>query len=330
MTAVSTPPAATREALGPTLVRLAQEGLPIVVVDADLGVSTTARKFREAYPDRFFSVGIAEQNMIGVACGLAAAGKIAFCSTFGVFLPGRCFDQIRVSVAQTGLDVKMVASHAGISVGEDGISAHSLEDLALVSSLAGVNVIVPADVVEAAQAVEVAARTPGPFYIRTGRPKIPVIYDESYRFQLGRAHLLRPGNDAAVIAVGIMVKPALDAAALLEQEGIDCRVLNMATLRPLDEEAIAAAARETGAIVTAEEHQVRTGVAALVAQVLGSKHPVPMGTVGMRDRYAESGRWDELLEKYGLTADAIVAEVKAVLARKRGKRGRSDGRSGGR
>ena len=309
--------AATREALGPTLIALAKDGVPIVVVDADLGISTTARKFREAYPDRFFSVGIAEQNMIGISAGLAAAGKVAFCSTFGVFMPGRCFDQIRVSVAQTGLNVKMVASQGGISVGEDGISAHAIEDLGLMSSLAGVNVIVPADVVEARQAVEIAARTPGPFYIRTGRPKVPIIYDDHYRFQLGKAHQLRDGRDATVIACGIMVSRALDGAAALAQEGIECRVLNMATLRPLDEEAIVRAARETGAIVTAEEHQITTGLAALVARVVGSKEPVPLGAVGMRDAYAESGKWDELLEKYGLTAAAIVQEVKAVLARKR-------------
>ena len=325
MTASGFPLAATREAFGPTLIRLAEEGLPIVVVDADLGISTTARKFRDEYPDRFFSVGVAEQNMIGISCGLAAAGKVAFCSTFGVFLPGRCFDQIRVSVAQTGLNVKMVASHGGISVGEDGISAQSLEDLALICSLPGVQVIVPADVEEARQAIETAARTPGPFYIRTGRPKIPVIYDDAYRFQLGKAHLLRPGSDVTVIALGIMVQRALDAATALEQEGIDCRVLNMATLRPLDEEAVVAAARETGAIVTAEEHQIHSGMAAMVSQVVGSKHPVPMGAVGMRNQYAESGRWDELLEKYHLTAEEIVRQVKEVLARKQGAR--SDGRS---
>jgi transketolase len=318
---VSTPPAATREALGPTLVRLAKEGLPIVVVDADLGKSTTARKFLDAFPDRFFTTGVAEQNMIGISAGLAAAGKIAFCSTFGVFMPGRCFDQIRVSVAQTELNVKMVASHGGISVGEDGISAHAIEDLALMCSFPGVRVIVPADVIEAAQAIEAAARTPGPFYIRTGRPKIPVIYDETYRFQLGRAHRLRDGDDATIIALGVMVKAALDAADELAGEGVRCRVLNMATLRPLDEDAIEAAARETGAIVTAEEHLIHCGMAALVAQVVGSKEPVPLGAVGVRDRYAESGRWDELLQKYGLTADAIAREVKGVLARKRGGAG---------
>jgi transketolase len=316
-------PAATREALGPTLVKLAQEGLDIVVVDADLGKSTTAREFQKHFPDRFFTVGVAEANMIGVSAGLAAAGKIAFCSTFSVFLPGRCFDQIRVSVAQTGLNVKMVSSHGGISVGEDGISAQALEDLALMCALPGVSVVVPADVVEARQAIEAAARTPGPFYIRTGRPKLPVIYDDTYRFQLGKAHLLRPGRDATIIATGIMVQRALDAAATLAQQGVDCRVLNLATLRPLDEEAIVGAARETGAIVTAEEHQVRSGVAALVSQVVGSTCPVPMGAVGMRDQYAESGRWDELMEKYGLTAAAIVREVQGVVARKQGTDGRS-------
>ncbi|MDP3766738.1 MAG: transketolase C-terminal domain-containing protein [Dehalococcoidia bacterium] len=325
MTTATTETAATREALGPTLIKLADEGLDIVVVDADLGKSTTSRKFQERYPDRFFSVGVAEQNMIGVSCGLAAAGKIPFCSTFAVFLPGRCFDQIRVSVAQTGLGVKMVVSHGGISVGEDGISAHAIEDLALMCSLAGVTVIVPADKVEAEQAIETAARTPGPLYIRTGRPKIPIIYDDSYRFQLGKAHTLRPGKDVTVIAVGIMVTIALDAAAQLEQEGIDCRVLNMATLRPMDDEAIVAAARDTGAIVTAEEHQIGTGVAAMVSRVVGSKHPVPMGAVGMRDRYAESGRWGELLEKYGLTAEAIAREAKGVLARKTAGDGHSMG-----
>jgi len=318
VTAVSTPPAATREALGPTLIKLAKEGLPIVVVDADLGKSTTSRKFRDAFPDRFFSVGVAEQNMIGVSAGLAAAGKIAFCSTFGVFMPGRCFDQIRVSVAQTGLNVKMVASHGGISVGEDGISAQAIEDLALMCALAGVSVIVPADVIEAAQAIETAAHTPGPFYIRTGRPKVPVIYDETYRFTLGKAHELRAGKDVTVIANGILVKAALDAAETLARDGIDARVLNMATLRPLDEDAVVRAARETGAIVTAEEHMVHSGMAALVAVVVGSTCPVPLGAVGMRDRYAESGRWDQLLQKYGLTAEEIVREVKETLARKGG------------
>jgi len=308
--------AATREALGPTLVRLRQEGLDIVVVDADLGVSTTARVFGAAFPERFFTVGVAEQNMIGVAAGLAAAGKIAVASTFAVFAPGRCFDQIRVSVAHPHLNVKLIGSHGGISVGEDGISAQAIEDLALVCSLVGFRVIVPADVTEAAQAVETAVRNHGPFYIRCTRAKVPVIHDDAYRFQLGKADLLRRGKDVTIIALGVMVKPALDAAASLQQDGIDCRVLNMATLRPLDEEAIAAAARETGAIVTAEEHLVHCGLGSMLSQVVTATYPVPMGFVGMKDRYAESGSPAQLLEKYGLTADDIIREVRAVLKRK--------------
>ena len=322
MTTVETPTAATREALGPMLIALANDGIDIVVVDADLGKSTTSRKFRDEYPDRFFSVGIAEANMIGVSCGLAAAGKVAFCSTFSVFMPGRCFDQIRVSVAQTGANVKMVASHAGISVGPDGISAQAIEDLALMCSLPGVNVICPAAVVETRQAITVAAKTNGPFYIRTGRVKVPVIYGDDYVFELGKAHQFRDGADATVIAVGLMVSPAIEAAQTLANEGIDCRVLNMATVSPLDEAAITAAARETGAIVTAEEHLIRTGLSAMVSQVVGRTVPAPMGAVGL-DGYAESGTPEELLEKYGLTADAIVEEVKSAVARKRGSDGTS-------
>jgi len=317
MTVAPTTMAATREALGPTLVRLREEGLDIVVVDADLGISTTTRVFAAAFPERFFTVGVAEQNMIGVAAGLAAAGKIAVASTFAVFAPGRCFDQIRISVAHPHLNVKLIGSHGGITVGEDGISAQAIEDLALVCSLVGFRVIVPADVTEAAQAVETAVRNHGPFYIRCTRAKVPVIHDDAYRFQLGKADLLRRGKDVTVIALGVMVKPALDAAASLQQEGIDCRVLNMATLRPLDEEAIAAAARETGAIVTAEEHLVHCGLGSMLSQVVTATHPVPMGFVGMKDRYAESGSPAQLLEKYGLTADDIIREVRAVLKRKK-------------
>ena len=316
MTAVSTEPAATREAFGPTLIKLREEGLPIVVVDADLGKSTTSRKFQAAFPDRFFSVGIAEANMIGVSAGLAAAGHTAFCSTFGVFMPGRCFDQIRVSVAQTGLNVKMVASHGGISVGEDGVSAQAVEDLALMCSLVGVTVLVPADVVEAAQAIELAARTPGPFYIRTGRPKTPVIYDERHRMELGKAHLLRDGRDVTIVACGLLVHAAIDAAAELERGGVDARVLNLSTVKPLDEASLIAAARETGAVLTAEEHLVGSGVSAMVARLLAAHEPVPMGAVGLHDRYAESGKWNELMEKYGLNASGIVREAKAVLERK--------------
>jgi transketolase len=317
VTTTQQPPAATREAFGPTLVRLAQEGVDIVVCDADLGVSTTAATFGKAFPERFFTFGPAEANMIGVASGLAAAGKVAWASSFAVFVPGRCFDQIRVSVAQPNLNVKLFASHGGISVGEDGISAQAIEDLALACSLLNFHVVVPADVVETGAAVEVASKTPGPFYIRAGRPKIPVIFEPGHEFRLGKADLLRPGRDVTIVAAGIMVKMALDAAATLAEGGIDARVLNMSSWRPLDGDALEAAARETGAIVTAEEHLVHCGLGSLVAHHLAGVHPVPMGCVGMKERYAESGKWDQLLEKYDLTPAAIVREAQAVVARKR-------------
>jgi len=309
-------PAATREALGPTLARLRREGLDIVVVDADLGSSTTARQFGREFPERFITVGVAEQNMVGVAAGLAAEGKTVFISTFAVFAPGRCFDQLRLGVAQPGLNVKLVASHAGIIAGEDGASAQAIDDLALVLSLPGFRVVVPADVVEAGQAIEAAARNYGPFYIRTVRPKVPVIYDEGYRFALGKAHLLRPGKDVTLMAIGVMVKAAVDAAELLAGEGIDCRVLNMASLKPLDEDAVLAAARETGAIVTAEDHLVHGGLGTIIAQTVARHQPVPMAFVGMQDEYAISGRWDLLLQHYGLTPEKIAEAARGVLARK--------------
>ena len=307
--------AATREALGPTLARLARSGLDIAVVDADLGVSTSAAKFGAEFPDRFFTVGVAEQNMIGVAAGLAACGKIAFASSFAVFAPGHCFDQVRMAVAQPNLNVKLVASHGGVVTGEDGASAQALEDVALMLSLPNFRVIVPADVVEAEQAIEAAARSYGPFYIRTVRPKVPVIYEDGHQFELGRWQQLRPGSEVTVIAVGVLVKAALDAAELLAAEGIDCRVLNAASLKPADSEAVLAAA-ETGAIVTAEDHQVHGGLGSVVAQTVARHRPVPMAFVGMQDRYGTSGRWDELLEYFDLTPQAIAQAAREALARK--------------
>jgi transketolase len=317
MTTTQQPPAATREALGPTLIKLAREGVDLAVLDADLGISTTAAAFGKEFPERFFTVGVSEQNMIGVAAGLASAGKVAFASTFAVFLPGRCFDQLRVSVAQPNLNVKLFASHGGITPGEDGISAQAIEDLALACSLLNFRVIVPADVVEAAAAIECAAREQGPFFIRGGRPKIPVIHDESYQFHLGKAETLREGSDVTLVATGVMVSAALIAAESLAGDSISARVLNLATWRPLDKEALAAAARETGAIVVAEEHLVHCGLGAQVSQYLAGVAPVPMGFVGMKETYAESGKWDELLQKYGLTPEAIATEAKAAIDRKR-------------
>jgi transketolase len=308
---------ATRAALGPTLVRLCREGLDIVCVDADLGYSTSAVKFGAEFPERFFPVGVAEQNMIGVSAGLAACGKIAFCSSFAVFAPGHCFDQLRMAVAQPRTNVKLVASHGGLVTGEDGASAEALEDLTLMLSMPPFNVIFPADYVEAEQAIEVAARTEGPFYIRTLRPKTPVIYDDSgYRFELGRWHRLRDGADVTLIAIGELVKSALDAAEALSGEGITARVLNAASLRPMDRDALLAAARETGAIVTVEDHFVHGGLGGLVAQTLAEEHPVPIAYVGMRDRYGTSGTWDELLAHFGLTPKAIADAARNVIARK--------------
>ena len=305
-----------REAYGKILLELGMENQDIVALDADLSRSTMTRFFAREFPERFFDCGVAEQNMVGVAAGLAASGKIPFASTFAVFAAGRCFDQIRMSVAQPGLNVKLVASHGGISVGEDGTSHHSIEDLALVGSLPGFTVIVPADAIETTEAVKAAAAHLGPFYIRLCRPKLPLVYTEDYRFNLGKAVVMRQGGDATIIAIGLMVKAALEAAQNLEGEGIDCRVLNMSTLKPIDEAAITQAAAETGAIVTAEEHLEHGGLGSAVARVVAGHQPVPMALVAIKDTYAKSGKPTQLLEKYGLTAKDIERAVKSAVARK--------------
>ena len=304
--------ASTREAYGRTLVELGRENRDIVVLDADLSRSTMTQLFAQEFPGRFFDCGVAEQNMIGIAAGLAASGKIACASTFAVFATCRCFDQVRVSVAQPHLNVKIVATHGGISVGEDGASHHSIEDLALVCSLPGFTVIVPADANETAQAVAAAARTPGPFYIRLSRPSTPLVYPEGYRFAIGKAATLREGKDIAIIANGLMVSRALEAAEALAGEGIGCRVLSMPTLKPIDEEAIVAAA-ETGAIVTVEEHLEHGGLGSIVARVVARRRPVPMGMVAIPDVYTKSGKPDELLELRGLTASNIAAAARKLL-----------------
>jgi len=305
-----------REAYGKTLLELGMENQDIVVLDADLSQSTMTQFFAREFPERFFDCGVAEQNMIGIAAGLAASGKIPFASTFAVFAPGRCFDQLRMSIAQPELNVKLVVTHGGISVGEDGTSHQSIEDLALICSLPGFTVIVPADAIETAQAVETAATNYGPFYIRLSRPKLPLVYDEGYRFKLGKAVTMRQGKDATIIAIGLMVKAALEAAQNLEGEGIDCRVLNMSTLKPIDEAAVLKAATETGTIVTAEEHLQHGGLGSMVAQVVAQHQPVPMELVAIKDTYAKSGKPAELLERYGLTAKDIEQAVKSAIKRK--------------
>lgn len=309
--------AATREAYGKALLALGAENRDIVVLDADLAKSTGTYAFAKTFPDRFIDFGVAEQNMIGTASGLAACGKIVFASTFAVFAAGRCFDQLRVSVAQSRLNVKVAASHAGITVGEDGVTHHAIEDLALICALPGFTVVVPADEIETAQIVRVAAETHGPFYIRCGRPKVPVVHGADYRFALGKADRLRDGSDLTIVANGVMVAAALEAAETLAEVGISSRVLNMATLKPLDRESIVAAARETGAIVIAEEHLRHGGLGSMVAQVVGETYPVPLASVAIKDTYAESGPADQLLKRYGLTPDDIVRAARAVLQRKK-------------
>jgi transketolase len=310
------PVVSVREAYGRTLLELGVENQDVVALDADLSRSTMTRFFARQFPERFFDCGVAEQNMVGIAAGLAASGKIPFANTFAVFAAGRCFDQIRMSVAQSRLNVKLVASHGGISVGEDGTSHHAIEDLALIGSLPGFTIIVPADAIETTQAVKAAAAYLGPCYIRLCRPKLPLVYTEDYRFNLGKAVTMRPGGDATIIAIGLMVKAALEAAQNLAEEGTDCRVLNMSTLKPIDEAAILEAAAETGAIVTAEEHLEHGGLGSAVARVVACHRPVPMEFIAIKDTYAKSGKPAQLLERYGLTAKDIEQAVKSAVARK--------------
>ncbi len=310
---------ATREAFGRALVECGKVYPNLVAVDADLGKSTMSLYYLQAYPDRFFRVGVAEASMISTASGLAASGKIPVATTFAVFAAGRAFDQLRQSVAIPHANVKVVASHAGLTVGEDGKSAQALEDLALICSLIGFNVVVPADAVEAAQATAVAVATQGPFYVRTGRAALPFLYDASHQFTLGKADQLRDGADVTIIACGIMVKAAVDAAEALAKDGIQARVLNMATLAPLDEAAILKAATDTGAIVTAEEHFEHGGLGSLVARVLVQNTPIPQEFVAVKGRYGQSGKPAELLKEYGLTAADVAGAAKKVIARKKAR-----------
>jgi transketolase len=308
--------ASTREAFGKALAELGRSDNEIVVLDADLSPSTMTGLFAREFPERFFNCGIQEQNMIGIAAGLAASGKTVFASTFAIFASCRCFDQLRLCLSQTGLNVKVVATHGGITVGEDGRSHHAIEDLALYCALPGFTVIVPADAVEAVEAVKTAASICGPFYIRLSRIKTPVVYPDTCSFILGRAVNMRRGRDVTIIAAGIMVAMALDASDSLAKQGLDCQVLNMHTLKPLDEQAIVLAASETGAIVVAEEHLAQGGLGSRVAQIVTREKPVPMEFVNLGDRYASSGKAEELLARCGLTASEIERAVRSAVKRK--------------
>ena len=307
--------ATTREVFGHALLELGRQDPDIVVLGGDLNVSTFASLFAKEFPERFFDLGPAEQNMMSMAAGFASCGKTAFATTFAVFGTSRAYDQIRVGIAQPGANVKIVGSHSGILTGEDGISAQSIEDLALMCALPGFRVIVPADGPETAAVVRVAAQEPGPFYIRLSRPPTPVVHADGFTFRLGKAETLRSGNHVAIVACGIMVATAMDAADNLAKMGIQCRVINMATLQPLDEAAVAQAAAETGAIVTAEEHYIHGGLGSLVAETVGRTTSVPVEMVALK-RYAESGKPEQLVAKYGLTSGDVEQAVRRVLQRK--------------
>jgi transketolase len=309
--------AATREAFGRTLVELGRENKDIVVCDADLSHSTMTTYFAKEFPDRFFSCGIAEANMVGIACGLASAGKIPFASSFSAFVMNKGFEQLRVCAAYPKVNVKVVGTHSGISIGEDGPSQMSVEETALACSLPGFVVLAPADEAATKALVRLAAAYVGPVFVRTGRPKVPIIYGADQKFEIGKAIQVVEGSDVAIIANGLLVAQAILAAETLESEGISARVIDMHTVKPLDREAIRRAAAETGAIVVAEEHLVDGGLGVRVAQVVAETVPCPMEFVGIHDTYAESGQPDELLEKYGLVARDVAAAVRKVVARKR-------------
>lgn len=304
--------AATRDAFGEALKELGAKHPEVVVVDADVGNSTRTEPFMKAFPERSFNVGIAESNMVSVAGGLAACGKTAVCSSFATFLLCNAFDQLRMSVAFPRMNVKFVGSHAGISIGEDGPSQMGIEDVALACALPGVKVIVPSDAISTAKATAAMLADKGPVYLRLGRAKVATLYPNGCDFEIGKAIQLRDGSDVTIIANGLMVAPALDAATELAKTGVSVRVLDMHTVKPIDEEAIVKAARETQRIVVAEEHLSHGGLGSVVAMVVSRTVPVPMAYVNVGDCFAESGDPQGLLDKYGLTPAAIINAVKSV------------------
>jgi transketolase len=307
----------TREAFGRTVVELGRENKDVVVVDADLSKSTMTTYFAKEFPDRFFSCGIAEANMVGVGAGLAMVGKIPFIASFSVFVMNKGFEQMRIGAAYGRSNLKVVGTHSGITIGEDGPSQMSIEEISLACSLAGFVVLAPADENATKALVRAAAAYDGPVFIRCGRPKAPVVYGADQKFEIGKSVELAAGGDIALIANGLLVAQALLAADLLEAEGVSARVIDMHTVKPLDRDAIARAAAETGAIVVAEEHLVDCGLGVRVAQAVAETNPCVMEFVGIHDRYAESGHPDEMLEKYGLVARDIAAAARKALARKR-------------
>ena len=310
------PGMATREAFGKELVELGRENEDVVAVDADLSKSTFIHFFAKEFPDRFYSCGIAEANMVGVAAGLAMAGKIPFAASFSCFILNKGFEQLRVLVAYPNVNVKIAGTHSGISIGEDGPSQMSVEDISLACSLPGFTVLSPCDEVETRALVRLAAEHTGPVFLRLGRPKTPVVYTAGQHFEIGKSIELVEGSDLTIIATGILVAEAIRAQEHLETEGISARVIDMHTIKPLDAAAIARAASETGAIVVAEEHLVDGGLGVRVAQSVAETHPCAMEFVGIQNTYAESGLPEQLLDKYGLVTRDVIAAAYRVLRRK--------------
>ena len=308
----------TRVTYGETLVELGKENDKIVVMDADLSGSTKTATFKKAFPDRFFNAGIAEGNMVGVAAGLAASGYTVFVSSFAMFASGRAFEQIRNTAAYPNLNVKVCASHAGITVGPDGATHQCLEDIGIMRTIPHMTIINPADAVEARLAILEAAKINGPVYMRFGRSAVPVVFDENYKFEVGKGVLLRDGTDVTIVASGITVEMALHAADTLAEKGISARVINMATIKPIDKEILIKASKETGAIVTAEEHNIIGGLGSAVCEAICEEAPCVVERVGIADTFGRSGSVDELLEYYHLTPAEIVSKAESAM-KKAGK-----------
>ena len=308
---------ATRAAYGETLVELGKKRDDFIVLDADLAAATQTGKFKKEFPERFYDCGIAEQNMVSIAAGVAATGKKVFCSTFAMFAAGRAFEQVRNSIGYPHLNVIIGATHAGISVGEDGATHQCNEDIALMRTIPSMTIINPADAVETKLAIEAAMEHDGPVYLRFGRLPVPIVFDENYKFEIGKGVELKEGNDVTIVATGLMVGEALKAHDLLKEKGISARVINIATIKPLDEEIIIKAAKETGAIVTAEEHSVIGGLGSAVSEVVCETTPVPVVKLGVYDVFGHSGPAVKLLDEFGLRAVNIVEKAKEALALKK-------------
>lgn len=306
----------TREVYGDTLAELGASNKDIVVLDADLSGSTRTSVFAKKFPDRFFNMGVAEADMMGTAAGLASCGKIAFASTFAIFATGRAWEQIRQSIAYPKLNVKIVASHGGITVGEDGASHQALEDIAIMRAIPNMTVVVPCDGIEIRSIIHEIIKYNGPVYVRVSRTKFPVILPDDYKFTIGKGVVVRDGKDAGIIANGLMVSHAIEAANILQKDDIDIRVINMSTIKPIDRDLIAEAAKETGAIVTAEEHSIIGGLGEAVAGVIAEECPVPMKRVGIKDVFGQSGTAEELLRHYKLMPEDIADAVREAMARK--------------